>query len=300
MQADRDHAVGFLNRALPSAIVPRMPHALDGCRAKLDRAEQHLDALSAEIKKFVEAKTYEFVSEFSPVDQKTMVVTLKELRQIPLVWGVAVGDVVHNTRSSLDHLVYQLALLAGGKPHNRHQFPIFDHPNEWQPNVVQSPQQGKRGQLDFIDAVHVTSIERLQPYQPVTGKPRLAMLRRFSNTDKHRLIHGARASVSGTPQIAANLTIPSKITDLIAPAPGTPLEGGTQVARFRLHTDIEIQIDPVLGMHNPANSEMNVDAKLPTTVVFGPPGSEDTRVSDFRDAIGNVREIVESFASVFP
>jgi hypothetical protein len=30
-----------------------MSHPLDGCRAKLDRAEQHLDALNAEIKPFM-------------------------------------------------------------------------------------------------------------------------------------------------------------------------------------------------------------------------------------------------------
>src|SRR5438128_1457871 len=109
-----------------------MEHPLDGCRAKLDRAEHHLDTLNAEMREFIETKTYDFVTTFSEVDQETMVTTLKELRPIPATWGVAVGDIVHNTRSALDHLVYQLVVLAGAQPHNGHQFPIFDHPGDWQ------------------------------------------------------------------------------------------------------------------------------------------------------------------------
>ncbi len=172
-----------------------MSHPLDGCRAKLDRAEQHLDALNAEIKPFMERDKQTFVTDFDHADN-SVVVRYKETQQIPISWGVALGDFVHNTRSALDHLVHQLVLLAGATPHGTHQFPILDHPNDWIGKVENPPQVGKKGQLDFICTGQVAVIKALQPYEPATGLPRLLTLRRFSNTDKHRLIHAARATLT--------------------------------------------------------------------------------------------------------
>jgi hypothetical protein len=79
------------------------------------------------------------------------------------------------------------------------------------------------------------------------------------------------------------------------------MKDGAQLARFRVLTDIEVTREPVTGAwRTPTNSQMNVDAKFPTTVVFGPPGAEDTRGIDLRAAIADVREIIESFAPAFP
>lgn len=41
----------------------------------------------------------------------------------PLKWGVLIGDVVHNLRSALDHLAWQLVLRNGGESSWRTQFP---------------------------------------------------------------------------------------------------------------------------------------------------------------------------------
>jgi hypothetical protein len=57
-------------------------------------------------------------------------------------------------------------------------------------------------------ASHVARIEALQPYVATTGVPRLAVLRDFSNVDKHRLIHAARTVVTETPEISARLSVP--------------------------------------------------------------------------------------------
>ena len=41
------------------------------------------------------------------------------------MWAVILGDAVHNLRSALDHLIWQLVLLDTGKDgSNEHQFPV--------------------------------------------------------------------------------------------------------------------------------------------------------------------------------
>lgn len=290
-----------------------MSHALDGCRAKLARAEEHLDALSADIKSTLEADAYTFRTEFDEADQST-VAFLKEPQQLPVEWGVRLGDVIHNTRSALDHLVHQLVLLDSGTPHDAHQFPIVDGPNDWIRRVQKSP-KGRRGLLDFVDPAHVATIQALQPYVPATGLPRLALLRDFSNVDKHRVIHAARTIFTDTPTITAHLALPTTISDIRALPPDTPIEDGTEIVRFRSHTDIVFPQAPAgqaTGIWIPApvqdltvigppdNSEMNVDIKLPAATVFGAPGVAYSRGREFRHAIADARRILESFAAVFP
>src|SRR5439155_21053237 len=40
-------------------------------------------------------------------------------------WGLIAGDFVHNIRSALDYLAWQLVILNGKRPNSAVQFPIF-------------------------------------------------------------------------------------------------------------------------------------------------------------------------------
>lgn len=290
-----------------------MSNPLDGCRSKLDWSEKHLNALSAEIRTFLEGDAYTLPTQFDEADKSTTVI-FKESEPLPESWGLALGDVIHNARSALDHLVYQLVLLAGGVHHDAHQFPILDKPQDWV-RRVQKPPKGRRGLLDFIDPTHITSIKLLQPYEPATGLPRLGVLRDFSNIDKHRLIHAARTVFTDTPALSAHLAVPATISDVRPLEPGTPIEDGTEILRFRSHTDLVIPQHQTGGpasslwlpestgretvWGNPQNSTMNVEVKLPVTSVFGAPGITYTRLAEFRSTITELRFIVESFAPAF-
>ncbi len=46
-------------------------------------------------------------------------------KPIPPIWSVILGEAIHNMRSALDQLVYQLYLDAQGKIRNGTAFPIF-------------------------------------------------------------------------------------------------------------------------------------------------------------------------------
>ncbi len=93
------------------------------------------------------------------------------------------GDCVHNLRSALDHLAYQLVVLNKRTPDRRSNFPIFDHPHRkrrkcWLRRVpLLVP--GISPQANQI-------IENIQPYQKGDIGHRLAELRELDNIDKHR------------------------------------------------------------------------------------------------------------------
>lgn len=268
-----------------------MSHPLDGCRAKLDRAENQLDALGDEMREIVEGDAYTFSGQFNEVDYSLSVV-LEEQRQLPVVdLGLALGEAVHHIRGSLDHLVYQLVIAQNGKPHTSHQFPIVKKEKGWKAKVVNPPKNKRRGALDFVHRDHVAAIKRLQPYTPTTGKPSLLTLQRFSNTDKHRLIHAAATWMTEAPQIDVRLTFPFPLRSVTHHPPGTPLGKSTEIARA--------VPGPGIRVDSP-DREVDVHANLKFTTVFGEPGKEDTRIRDFRECLADAREIVESFAPAFP
>src|SRR5437879_6743083 len=70
--------------------------------------------------------------------------------------SVLLGDCVHNLRSSLDHIVWQLVLANGRSPGKHAQFPILDKP----PKGIFSPND-IRGVSEEARAL----IESVQPYQ---------------------------------------------------------------------------------------------------------------------------------------
>jgi len=283
--------------------------ALEGCRLKLDWAEKHLGALTGEMKTFVESEGPQTFPTKHDKANQTTTVFFREWRKIPPEWGVAIGDVIHNTRSALDHLVYQLVVLNRATPHEVHQFPVLDSPRDWN-RRVQNPPKGRRGLLDYIDPAQIARIQALQPYMPNTGLPRLAVLRDFSNVDKHRLIHAARTTFVGVPKVSASLEIPYTLSELWSIPPGTILEDGDEIARF--HAGLEIKIGEQLGNPVddapgakswapvlPPNSDVHWMAEADITIVFGAPGVEYTRWREFQEAIDDVRRVVDSFVRWF-
>lgn len=46
---------------------------------------------------------------------------------LPTRFSVLIGEIVHQFRSGLDHLLWQLVLVNRCQPHSRSEFPIFSH-----------------------------------------------------------------------------------------------------------------------------------------------------------------------------
>ena len=164
-----------------------MKPAMDGPRAKVNRAREHLRALRNEIDAFLNADPYTPTRETDP-ENGDYVWRLQVHRHPPVRLGVLIGDVAHNLRSSLDHLAWQLALVQTRTPRQSTEFPIFIDP-------VSGP--GKKGfdphgrqKIRNLPDPAKKLIEAIQPYS-VDARAHgslLWLLQRISITDKHRII----------------------------------------------------------------------------------------------------------------
>lgn len=103
-----------------------------------------------------------------------------------MLWGVILGDFLHNVRSALDHLVWQLVLLSEQQaPGVQHQFPIA---------LSERAYLASRGMRERMLAgvadEHRAVIDQVQPFRlgDEAKTHSLAYLSRLSNTDKHRIL----------------------------------------------------------------------------------------------------------------
>ena len=121
------------------------------------------------------------------------IVRTKVREEPPPDWSPIIGDVVHNWRSALDHLAWQLVIRNKRKPSGGTQFPIFSKSPfdaSLYPNIKEAEDTLKRWnrQVKGMHSGDVALIERLQPYNvgENAGVPVLSMLAELSNWDKHR------------------------------------------------------------------------------------------------------------------
>lgn len=160
-----------------------MPHPLDGCRAKLVRAQETLDALERE------AATY--LSKDQPLlrlEKQHMNGGLEYVfvaygdPNPPLRFSVITGEIVHHMRSSLDHLVHALVTRNGEHPTRQHQFPICSTEKAFK-------QACQRGQINDVGATARKLIQNVQPFTtPTPDDTVLYVVSQYDNADKHRLL----------------------------------------------------------------------------------------------------------------
>jgi hypothetical protein len=154
-------------------------------RIKVERAKKHIDDLEDAIRDVRKpiGKTINFNK-----DTQTSNVGLNWVdlyvysSDIPAI----TGDVVHNLRSALDHLAWQLVEVGTLKGFTRRStlrdgdisFPIAKSPEAYK--------SMKPGCIEGAEWVSIEAIDELNPYRG--GNDALWMLRQLDNTDKHSYI----------------------------------------------------------------------------------------------------------------
>lgn len=155
---------------------------LTGTILKLNRAAFHLDNLEKAVKSFSESKPYTFFVEPNP-NPPDFVMRVRFSHCLPLGCGLVAGDFVHNIRSGLDHLIYQVSTLPA--EHNGRTklcFPLCKEKSEY----VKS----KGNWLQGVGELERKMIDEFQPFN-ASGQEAddaLVLLRKISNFDKHRSI----------------------------------------------------------------------------------------------------------------
>lgn len=234
---------------------------LEGCWAKLNRAEEQLNLLGEELTDYVESRPYSVSSE---PDQRgaLKVFTYQNVRHPPARFGVIAGEAVHDMRSCLDHLVWQLVLRAGNRPDARNQFPICFLKKATKPKEKRAAWNREwPDRLKGVASPHIALIESAQPYKRRRGPKghELSLLTSLWNTDKHRIVHTAALS---TPKRArANISLDLGGFDRVA------LEFIFQPGRLKNKA-------PAFGLRivsAPYGSPRHVDVKgeFPIQVTFG-------------------------------
>ena len=166
-----------------SRVQPLQPTPIDAIKAKLDRATQHIADLSSRLDTFLsEAPERELVD--CDADAAKAFRDFHLNRPIPPEFGIVAGEVIHQLRSSLDHIACALHPKDGGTPTITSQFPIFS----FEPT---KPDDGRRyqNQIKGITRPAVLAlIEHHQPYLRGNDRHWLVVLKTLSNTDKHRAL----------------------------------------------------------------------------------------------------------------
>jgi hypothetical protein len=223
-------------------IILPLNHPLAGCAEKLWRAQDHLELLSSEIKKLGtgEIKPATFRTEFKRNRQDLVWTVVDTVNPPPMRLAVIIGDIVHNLRSSLDHLVFELAFLGKeGKviPGVRSGFPCCYRrggDRGWNSDYVQ------KEQLAGVLPEHRAVIYRAQPCyrrQDATAWRRhgkrspVADLKHLWNEDKHRMVQTAGViAATITPRIGPYTDCAATALPKIHPRfLGRPFEVGTEV-----------------------------------------------------------------------
>jgi hypothetical protein len=147
--------------------------------AKIERAKNHIRDLDRERYAFVNSGPYKIEAETN-VNRRETSYYLTKAGKVPLTFATATGDILHNLRSALDHLAYQLVIIGIGgiEPTWKVYFPVADSPAIYETT--------KMGKIKGMRQEAIDAIDRAKPYKG--GDDTLWCLHRLNIIDKHRLV----------------------------------------------------------------------------------------------------------------
>lgn len=258
---------------------------LAGCHAKVERAEEAIEIMAQEWIAWRQSNPYPTRVEADHASGEYRVYFDFSIGS-PVRFPVLLGEIAHDLRSALDHLLWREAVEQIGrkeadKKASSITFPIHRTRVAFNKSRVR--------QFVSDDAWEI--IERHQPYD--RGKPprpkALQMLHWINRIDKHRLLHGS--SVFLTFYNPAKLISWNADARLIAaPLPkaslNRPLRGDTLVASYRFDAALP-------------EPEIEVVATPALSVGYGDSPAHLRRV-EISETTKKIREVVRDFGSLVP
>lgn len=212
-----------------------MSERLRGILLKLDRADDHLNALYEEFASVLDAHGAGF---FAPIefDAKSgwHVSKVGEFGEAGPRISILAGEVAHQLRSALDHLVWQLVEANQKTPNEHTAFPVkvapFPHGSFLRTT--------RNGQLYGVPPAAARLIEEAQPYHAAhPTRNWLAVLDGLWQADKHRLLLTSYIATSSPSKLASLYRTDWPVTIekvRVALKRGQRVEADAEIARLRL------------------------------------------------------------------
>jgi hypothetical protein len=193
-------------------------------------------------------------------------------------WSVAVGEIMHNLRATLDNLVWQLVIGNNDhKPGKQHEFPIASDEGWYEENAPRK--------LCHVPAAARTIIDQVQPYRRPAKELRahpLWVVHNLNRIDKHHLLHVVAAYAPGAKFEATPEMVAAKAQLRLW---YRPLESGTEIRAI---------LTPA-----PFDGEVPVSTPAPLNVVVGE--TDETPFYPFpgvlRNASNGVNEVLDAIVA---
>jgi hypothetical protein len=208
---------------------------LGSAREKIGHAQAHLDKIDSALNTALgtESQIQPIAHDPDSKGNKHLIISLTNVGPIDPNLPLIIGDCIHNLRSALDHLVYQLAILnrAPTEAAEKTMFPVC---------LTKGGRSGfdervKRNVAPFVSSSALAEIERTQPYETysVPEESDIWILHKLDIIDKHRLLIIARQHYAMT---WFRVTVPTgDVFENVVPEPKwKPLEDGAEIIRFDL------------------------------------------------------------------
>lgn len=215
--------------------------------AKIRRAEQHLLALNNVWGAWQKSYPYYVQVQFNE-DKTYWEFSVKRYLAASKpeddVFGLLVGDYVHNLRSALDQIVWQIVTVANGRnvkwqKRSEVYFPIVGarkHPRDF----------WNLPPLTYLTLEQGVFIEGFQAYRRTDFPRALAQLNDMWNADKHRLINPVEVRLAPERGLVVEVVRDCKIIETFEDH-SIPLEGEAKVGWARTETTGD---DPLVEVQN--------------------------------------------------
>jgi hypothetical protein len=166
-----------------------MPTLLDSLGLKMKRAEDHFKHFQDAVFRNPEMQKTAHIPGFKhDSDRQRIVAAPQYIPEIDHEWGVILGDVFHQLRASLDHMLYALARkpLTAKEERSLH-FPIFENSLDFSADWRVS----QNFWAPVVGSVVFAELKLSQPYERYPAAPTsdpLWLLHKLDVIDKHRTI----------------------------------------------------------------------------------------------------------------
>ena len=153
-----------------------------GSRLKIERANHHIADIFDTLVVFSGSGIYDLRIEKDLNSRQNFVCCDVDLSKFPADrLALTIGDALHNLRSALDHLYYQVVLACGGSPTNWTRFPIRNSRESLENTIAEALEKQQINAL--VQELIITSIKSYQG-----GNSALWGLHQCNIRDKHEIL----------------------------------------------------------------------------------------------------------------